>query len=445
MAPPVLLWFRDDLRLSDQAALSAAVSTKRPVVPVYVLDEDAARPWTPGGASRWWLHHSLASLTADLRKRGSALLLRRGDAAHHLYAVAQAVGADAVHAGDAPEPWARAQETRVVESLNRAGIALHRHRTTALFGPDAIHTRAGGPFRLYAPFARACAALGPPPLPRRASARLPAPDHLPPSDELDGWGLAPRTPDWSRGLRDTWAPGEQAARIRLSRFTLRALARYLAERDKPGIDGTSRLSPHLHFGEISPATVWHAANGHPGGAKFLAELLWREFARHLLWHTPSLPATPMRPAFASMRWRRDKAGLRAWQRGRTGVPIVDAVMRQLWRISWMHNRVRMIVASLLVKHLLVDWRDGAAWFWDTLVDADLANNSLNWQWVAGSGSESQPFGRVFNPLLQATKFDRDGTYIRTWVPETGADRKPIVDLAEGRERALDAYAQITTR
>lgn len=443
MAAPVLLWFRDDLRLSDHAALSAATATKRPVLPVYVLDEDAAGRWAPGGASRWWLHHSLASLGADLNARGNALLLRRGDAAYHLCTIARNIGAEVVHAGDAPEPWARAQEARAVAALGRCGIAFQRHRTTTLFDPEAIRTQAGGAFRLYAPFTRACAAAGPPPAPHPAPAAIPPPDRVPCSDQLEDWALWPRKPDWAGGLRAAWMPGERAAHERLSRFARRALARYPTERDRPDLDATSRLSPHLHFGELSAATVWHAASGHPGGGKFMAELLWREFARHLLWHEPTLPDTPMRPALAMMPWRHDEGGLRAWQRGRSGIPIVDAGMRQLWRTGWMHNRVRMIVASFLVKHLLIDWRQGAAWFWDTLVDADLANNSLNWQWVAGSGSESMPFSRVFNPLLQATKFDPDGAYVHAWVPP--ARRDPIVDIGAARERALAAYASVAGR
>ena len=330
-------------------------------------------------------------------------------------------------------------------------------RTTTLFGPDRIKTKTGGSYGVYTPFARACLAETPPRPP------LSAPDRLPPllsvpSDRLEDWRLLPSRPDWAGGLRATWTPGEPGAAAQLARFLSGPIARYATARDRPDTETTSKLSPHLRFGEISAAQVFHAARewgGGDGGGKFVGELLWREFSHDLLWHHPSLPDTPLRETFAAMPWRDDPAGLDAWQRGRTGVPIVDAGMRQLWQTGWMHNRVRMIVASFLVKHLLIDWRLGSAWFWDTLVDADLANNAASWQWVAGCGADAAPFFRVFNPALQGRKFDPEGTYVRHFVPELrdmptqhihapweAGGPPPIVALAEGRARALAAFAHM---
>ncbi|HJS86297.1 MAG TPA: deoxyribodipyrimidine photo-lyase [Acetobacteraceae bacterium] len=465
----VLLWFRNDLRLSDHAALTAAVESGHDVLPVYVLDEGAAGIWAPGGASRWWLHHSLAALDASLSRMGARLILRRGSAGEHLRSIARETKAVALHAGRAVEPWARTQESALEAALSEDGVAVHWHRTVMLFDQDALRTKSGGPFHVYSPFARACMETGGPPPPLPAPARVSAPARLPRSDCSEAWALLPAHPDWAGEIRATWTTGEAAAQDRLRRFVPVTLADYAAGRDRPRAEGTSRLSPHLHFGEISPVQVWHAAREIEGrgSGKFIGELLWREFSIHLLWHQPHLPDRPLRAAFASMAYRDDPAGLRAWQRGRTGIPIVDAGMRQLWRTGWMHNRVRLIAASFLVKHLLINWREGEAWFWDTLVDADLANNSASWQWVAGSGTDSAPFVRIFNPVLQARKFDPDGDYVRTYVPELaslpapeihapwevpeivlrGAGvvlgrtyPRPILDLGTGRARALAAYA-----
>jgi deoxyribodipyrimidine photo-lyase len=470
-----LVWFRHDLRLADHAALHAAIAAGCRIVPVFVLDDAAAGQWAPGGASRWWLHHSLAALGRALAARGAPLVLRRGAAADEVPRLAREAGATTVHAGAAAEPWLRRIDRDVAAALDRDGVALHRHRTTMLFNPDRIRTASGGVYGVYTPFSRACLAAGGPPPP------LPPPDRIdgaatsPRSDRLDDWGLLPTGPDWAGGLRETWTPGEAGAQARLTDFLDRALACYAADRDRPGIDGTSMLSPHLHFGELSAPAVWHAAtaaanNVGKGLETWLREVLWREFSIYLLWHHPELPDTPLRPEFARMPWRTDRRGLLAWQRGLTGLPIVDAGMRQLWRIGWMHNRVRMVVASFLVKHLLIPWQDGAAWFWDTLVDGDLASNSASWQWVAGSGADAAPYFRVFNPVLQGRKFDPAGDYVRRYVPELARlDAQyihapwdapndalraagvslgktyphPVVDLAAGRSRALAAYATVT--
>lgn len=469
---PTLIWFRNDLRLADHAALRAAIGGGRPVLPVFVLDEAAAGAWAPGGASRWWLHHSLAKLDAALARRGATLVLRRGSAVHEIPRLAKDVGATEVHTGGSALPWARRLDRQVADALAADGITFHRHRTMTLFNPAAIQTASGGRYGVFTPFARAC--LGgadlkaPEPAPRRIAGVTA------PSDRLEDWALLPRRPDWAAGLRACWTPGEDGAHQRLRRFLAEGLEHYATHRDLPGVDGSSMLSPHLAFGEISPTQVWHAAceagaGGGKGLERFLNELLWREFSHYLLWFHPDMAEQPLRPAFARMPWRTDPASLRAWQRGQTGVPIVDAGMRQLWQTGWMHNRVRMIVASFLVKHLLLPWQSGAEWFWDTLVDADLASNSASWQWVAGSGTDAAPYFRIFNPVLQGRKFDPDGDYVRRFVPElarldnrfvhtpweasvtiqsaagmrVGRDYPaPIVDLGTGRARALAAFASL---
>src|SRR5271165_5609079 len=418
---PSLVWFRSDLRLADHAALCAAIRGGRQILPVYVLDEDAAGAWAPGGASRWWLHHSLSALTASLARRGAPLVLRRGAAAEEIPALARAVGATEVHTGASALPWARRLDRLVAAALASDGVTLTRHRTTMLFNPDTFRTKPGGSYTVFTPFARACFSREPPRPPQPAPSRIAAVTP-PASDRLEDWTLLPTHPDWAGGLRADWTPGEAAAQARLRRFLADGLAGYADRRDLPDADGTSKLSPHLAFGELSPPQLWYAAtacmqHNTKGAERFLTELLWREFSHHLLWFHPDLPEQPLRPSFARMPWRDDPAALDAWQRGRTGVPIVDAGMRQLWQTGWMHNRVRMIVASFLVKHLLLPWQAGEAWFWDTLVDADLASNSASWQWVAGSGADAAPYFRIFNPVLQGEKFDPEGDYVRAFCLE----------------------------
>ena len=461
-AAPVLLWLHRELRLRDNPALAAAVASGRPVLPVFVLDEETPGPWAPGGAQRWWLHHSLASLAGNLATRGAGLLLRRGRFAEVIPRVATEVGAAEVYAGYPTEPWARVAMEQVKNALSAAD--LHLHRTTTLFEPGTVRTQTGGAYHVFTPFARACRARGgpdaPAPVPKTI---LSAP--MPSGDRLEDWELLPTKPDWAGGLRETWTPGEAAAAKRLAHVVAEIVPEYDQTRNAPGTDGTSMLSPYLHWGELSATQVWHAverSGASAGAATYVNELLWREFSADLLWNHADLPERPLRPEFSQFPWKRDRRLLRSWQRGRTGVPIVDAGMRQLWHTGWMHNRVRMIVASFLVKHLLVPWQDGEAWFWDTLVDADLASNAAQWQWVAGCGADAAPFFRIFNPVLQGQKFDPAGDYVRRWVPElaTVAARyihspweapaemqpkeypPPIVNLAEGRARALDAFRNI---
>lgn len=468
---PVIIWFRNDLRLSDQSALHEAVATGQPVIPVFIWDRAAGGAWAAGAASRWWLHHSLSALQSSLQAAGTGLVLRAGPGAEVITALADSLGATDVFTGCGSDPASRQTDAAAAEALGQAGRKLHVMRTNTLFHPASIKTKAGGAYAVYTPFANACLALGGPQPPLPAPKRIPG-GPLPASDALADWGLLPTQPDWAGGLRATWTPGEAGAQERIDTFLSQQLSGYVLARDRPGGDGTSMLSPHLHFGEISAVTVWHMAMQQPAGKArdiLIRELLWREFCANLLWQHPELPDSPLRKAFAQMPWHDDPRALRAWQRGRTGVPIVDAGMRQLWQIGWMHNRVRMIVASFLIKHLMIAWQDGEAWFWDALVDADLASNAANWQWVAGCGADASPFFRIFNPVLQGRKFDADGAYVRRFVPELArlparyihtpweAPRQalaaagvqlgetyplPLVDLRHGRDRALDAYAQI---
>ena len=479
MTSPVLLWFQQDLRLGDNRALAAAVASGRPILPCYILDDETPGAWALGGASRWWLHHSLSALAQDLEQRGSRLVLRRGGTKQALEELVEASGATAVYFTRRYEPAARALEQAVADDLKTRGIEVKRFAGSLLLEPEAVATKEGLPYKVFTPFYKACLerlelGAGPPKVPTQ----IPLPEALPTSDRLSDWTLLPTKPDWAAGLRETWKPGEAAAQERLESFLDEAVGAYGTERDRPDREGTSRLSPHLHFGELSPRLCWQRTqpslemNGHRGDAgatAFLRELIWREFSTHLLFHWPDLPESPFRPDFARFPWRENTAQLEAWQRGRTGYPIVDAGMRQLWHTGWMHNRVRMVVASFLVKHLLIPWQAGAAWFWDTLVDADLANNAASWQWVAGCGADAAPYFRIFNPMTQGRKFDPEGHYVRRWVPELArlpsehihepwsapADvlatagvtldqdyPGPVVDHAAARKRALAAFEEL---
>jgi deoxyribodipyrimidine photo-lyase len=473
-----LLWLRQDLRLADNPALHAAVSADGAVVPVYVYAPEEDGDWAPGGASRFWLHHSLQSLDAALRERGSRLLLSRGPALVALRQLARATGADRVVWNRRYEPAATQRDETVRRALEADGLEVCTFNASLLTEPGAIATGDGRPFQVFTAFWRRASSTLEPSAPRPAPQRIAPPGRWPQSLPLASLGLSPDKP-WWQGLARAWQPGEPAAQARLDEFVGRLLAGYDRERDRPDHDGTSRLSPHLHFGEVSPQQVLAAilsagaaAGLSPGEglqSRFVTELGWREFAYHLLHHFPRLPEEPLRERFRRFPWRDDAAGLAAWQRGQTGVPIVDAGMRQLRETGWMHNRVRMIAASFLVKNLRVPWQHGARWFWDTLVDADLASNTLGWQWVAGCGADAAPYFRIFNPVSQARRFDPEGEYVRRFVPElsrlptarihapweaTSAELAaagvvpggnypaPLVDLQASRQDALAAFRAI---
>ncbi len=468
MSAPVIVWFRRNLRLTDNPALLAASESGQPVLAIYVHDE-----LDTGGASRWWLHGSLESLSRALRELGTDLVIRSGDPVEIIPALVRETGADALYCSRRYEPAARRQEKALRDAL---GDDCERkvYDDYLLRHPNTIKTGSGSPYRVFTPFYKASTAHGEP------GAPLPAPDSVTAwqgsteSLDLADLDLLPTAPDWSGGLAETWQPGEAGALARLDAFE-KHVAAYGKDRDLPGTEGTSRLSPHLHFGELSPRQVWHGIRlasrelAADRAEPFLRQLYWRDFSWYLLFHFPTLPATPLRPEYANFPWSEDEAMLRAWQTGRTGFPIIDAGMRQLWATGWMHNRVRMIVASFLVKNLMIPWQTGAAWFEDTLVDADMASNSASWQWVAGSGTDAAPYFRIFNPVTQSRKFDPDGEYIREWVPELAGlpardihepwtadgltlatagvqlDRdypRPIVDLKATRERALEAYREL---
>jgi deoxyribodipyrimidine photo-lyase len=453
MTSPVLVWFRRDLRLADQAALAAAVASGAPVIPVYILDDETPKHRAMGGASRWYLHHSLESLSHDLAKLGSRLILRNGRSDAVLAQLAQETGASEVHALHHYEPWWRNAE----HALAGGSLTLHLHHGNYLSPPGTITTGAGTPYRIFTPFWRALQQHLPPHQPTAAPDRLITPDQWPESDRLDDWELLPKHPDWAAGFRENWIPGEGAAAQALDEFADQA-AHYAERRNLPSITGTSRLSPHLHFGEISPAAAWHAVAGAGGSSDvFLAELGWRDYAQNIILQFPDYGTKAGRDDYADFPWRQGPdadSDLRAWQRGRTGYPLVDAGMRQLWAIGWMHNRLRLVTSSFLTKHLLLDWQAGERWFWDTLVDGDYGSNTMNWQWSAGTGVDANLFVRIMAPLTQSVKFNA-ADYIRQWVPElahlSDADihdpphpvpgyPAKLIEHREGRARALAAYA-----
>ncbi|WP_037502053.1 cryptochrome/photolyase family protein [Sphingomonas jaspsi] len=448
---PTIVWFRRDLRLSDQAALTAAAA-EGPVVPVYILDDETPKHRKMGAASRWWLHHSLDNLDKALRDKGSRLILRRGKSDEVLTALAHEVGTRRVNALHHYEPWWLNAECAVAKTLD-----LCLHDGNYLAPPGSVTTGSGSPYKIYTPFWRALSERMPPHEPHPRPQAIAAPKTWPTSDALNDWHLLPTKPNWATGFAKEWTPGEEGALARLDDFVDEA-ARYEQQRNLPAVEGTSRLSPHLHFGEISPGRVWHKVSRLGGSVgTFLGEIGWRDYAQNVILQYPDYGRRNARDCFDSLRWRSAPSELKAWQQGMTGYPIVDAGMRQLWVSGWMHNRVRMIAASFLIKHLLIDWREGEAWFWDCLVDADYGSNATNWQWVAGTGIDSNMFSRIMAPLTQSEKFDT-GDYIREWVPELahlpdadihdppddkrGTYPKKIIDHRDARARALAALAAI---
>lgn len=464
------MWFRQDLRLADNPALSRAAQGGR-LLPIYILDDENAADQAMGAASRWWLHHALARLNRDL---DGALRLYRGRAEDLLPQLVDIHGADRVCWNRCYETWRVARDKSIKSALVEAGIKVESDNGSLLWEPWEVLKADGTPYRVFTPFyRRGCLAAAPPRKP------LSAPHSVTPADGedtlavgLDELDLLPRI-RWDRSLEPHWTIGEDGALQQLETFLNDGLVNYKEGRNFPARCNVSRLSPHLHWGGISPNQVWHAAASLPDSTDldhFRSELGWREFSYSLLYHFPDLPTRNLQPAFDRFPWRSDPDLLRNWQRGQTGIPIVDAGMRELWQTGYMHNRVRMIVGSFLVKNLLQHWHEGARWFWDCLVDADLASNSASWQWIAGCGADAAPFFRIFNPVLQGKKFDPDGSYTRRFVPELAhvpdahlfnpwdapADilrsagvrlgetyPRPVVDLKRSREDALSAYRQIS--
>jgi deoxyribodipyrimidine photo-lyase len=476
---PALVWLRDDLRLDDQPAMSAV--SERPALIVYVHDESSPGLRPLGGASRWWLDKSLAALGPEIAARGGRLDILRGRADAIIPELARVAAAPHVY-------WTRRYgaaeieiDKRVKATLAATGVVVKSFNGQLLREPWEVRADSGGSFKVFTAFWRRHRAAGPLRAPQPAPERLllaaPWPEAAPARVQIGDLRLAPVKPDWSGGLAETWRPGEEGARSRLDRFVAVALANYADARDRPDGSYTSMLSPHLRFGEISPRRVaaaieTAAASGAAtaqAAEKYLAELGWREFSYSLLYDFPDLATRAWRAPFEGFAYRDDAAGFRAWSRGLTGYPLVDAGMRELWATGYMHNRVRMIAASFLIKHLLIDWRRGESWFWDTLCDADPANNAASWQWVAGSGADAAPYFRIFNPVLQGQRFDPEGAYVRRWIPElarlepahihspwlapldalaeAGVEigrtyPAPIVDHAFARRRALAALAAI---
>ena len=493
-----IVWFRHDLRLVGNPALSAAIDLGN-VISVFIFSQTEEGDWPPGGASKWWLHQSLEALAKSLEKLGAKLTLRRGDTLKEMQSLVRETGATAIFWNRRYEPFAIEQERKIEKHFQPAGIETQSFNSHLLFEPWTVVNKSGRPFRIFTPFWKTCLALA---AQKEISAPLPAPRSLPSAKRwpkslrLGELELEPKI-KWAGGIRAAWEPGEAGAQKKLKKFLRESFSDYGDARNRPDIIGTSRLSPHLHFGEISPRQIWHAVQKRSAGfqpasgesarsvppntrrleacapinapIKYLAEIGWREFAHHLLFHFPHTPTEPLQEKFKKFSWQKNPAWLKAWQRGQTGYPIVDAGMRELWTTGWMHNRVRMLVASFLVKDLLLPWSSGARWFWNTLVDADLANNTLGWQWVAGCGADAAPFFRIFNPIMQGEKFDPRGDYVRRWIPEianlpdkwiqqpwnappeilskAGVEPgknypKPIVSHTIAREVALEAFQKL---
>ncbi len=418
--------FRQDLRIQDNPALNNAIASTAPILPLYIWSPFEEGNWPPGAASRWWLHHSLESLNRSFMDRGGRLIVRQGDTLSILREIAGTINAKSIVWNSRVEPAGRNTDAAIQRSLTKEGIEVHQFNGSLLFDPEQIQTASGKPFQVFTPFWKACMAsinsVVSTPTPEFKLSHFLTND----SESIANLNLLPNHA-WTQGLESTWHPGETAAIANMHTFIDNASDSYPELRDRPDLEGVSRLSPHLHFGEISPKQIVKAAMEHTSSSLFpeiesppwayIRQLGWREFSQYLLFHFPHTQDLPLRPEFSSFPWETDTASMRAWQQGKTGYPLVDAGMRQLWKTGWMHNRVRMVTASFLVKDLLIPWQSGAKWFWDTLVDADLANNTMGWQWTAGCGADAAPYFRIFNPVRQGERFDTEGDYVRRWVPE----------------------------
>lgn len=449
----VVVWFRQDLRLTDNPALHAAIKTGLPIIFLYIEDNSTSNKWPMGAAQQWWLHHSLKALEESLRSKGSRLILRRGSPAAIFKKMIREHNVKHVFFNRCYEPYALKRD----KALQKTFPLMQSFKGFLLAEPDDVRTRQGGFFKVYTPFYkqfRRSVSIGSP---------LSKPTNWVPykktikSETFSSMKWVPKKPNWARSFDSYWQPGEAGANKALKKFIKQHLATYSRKRDFPAVKATSRLSPYLHLGNISPRQIWQAV--YPKGEKFLSEIVWREFAYHVLYHFPSLPEKNMNEKFNAFPWKKSQKNLIRWKQGKTGYPLVDAGMRELWHTGVMHNRVRMISASFLVKDLLLPWREGQKWFWDTLLDADLASNAFGWQWVAGSGADAAPFFRIFNPTLQAKKFDPQGEYILRWLPELkNVPLKyihtpwlfeepldyplPIVDHDAARKKALQIYQKI---
>ena len=471
-----IVWFRRDLRVQDNPALNAALEQARElggtVLPVYIHAPQEEGDWSPGGAARWWQHQALASLQEALEKLGLSLLIRRGDSQQELLSITTGAGAVSVHWNRRYEPAIIKRDSGIKKTLQEAGLEVKSHNAALLWEPPSIKNGSGLPYRVFTPFWKYCLTQ-----PTTAPYQLPQGRPICETERqqrLSGLSLSELelTPklNWADEFKNHWDPTLAGAHEALALFTEDTVRGYGERRDIPGVQGTSRLSPYLQSGQLGPRQIW--ASVHQSGAansndghKFLSEIAWREFAYHLLYHFPETPHKALNRAYQNFPWEPQTEHMKAWQQGLTGYPIVDAGMRELWHTGWMHNRVRMIVGSFLVKHLLQPWQSGARWFWDTLVDADLASNTMGWQWIAGCGADAAPYFRIFNPMLQGAKFDADGSYVRTWIPEIAklpdsvihtpweasaaqlaaagitlgkTYPRPVVDHKFGRERALGA-------
>lgn len=465
-ATTAIIWFRNDLRLSDNSALIKACQHQN-VVPLYIYDEDAARKI--GAAKQLWLHHALENLADNLREVGSELILRNGTEKSVLESVITETDAKAVYWNRRYEPQAIEKDIALKSDIKDRGLMVESFKGHLLHEPTQLTTKAGTPFKVFTPFWRTLDATIEVQVPYPAPKTVPQLPQKLESATLDSLGLLPTRPDWSGTIVEKFTPGESTAQTILHDYLDNDVSKYKDQRDFPALDATSKLSPYLTFGEISPRQIWHASENISGAQPFRRQLAWRDFSYHLLFHNPGLDQVNFNRAFDAFQWDKNDELLAIWQKGKTGYPIVDAGMRELWQTGYMHNRVRMIVASFLTKHLLIDWREGEKWFWDTLVDADPANNTAGWQWVAGSGADASPYYRIFNPIIQGKKFDADGEYVKKYIPELkdldpkyihapwetpeavlksislefGRDYpKPIVEHSFARNRALEAYGQM---